>query len=456
MRPLVRACLVLLAIVAGSSAFAGPAEPGSGTLPRIVVAFANEPHAAPGPAGTTGSSYGGDGYRVSQSAVRQVHRVAATYALREVTSWPIQVLSMHCVVFEIGDGRPVAAVLAALSKDSGVMLAQPLQEFHTLTGADGGASTVAGAGARTAAAASASTAPAANASTAAAAATAAYNDPLYDLQTNMTALGIARAHQRTQGAGVRVALIDTGVDAGHPDLRGRVVRTHSFLATAAPSSAALRHGTAMAGVIAAVANNHIGIVGIAPLAQIEVFEACWQLAPASDAAACNTFTLARALAGALASGAPLVNLSFAGPADPLLTALVQVGLKRGVAFVGAAAGADAPFPTAIPGVITAAASEQQPLPPGALAAPAQHVLTLRPGTEYDFESGTSIAAAEISGVIALLMSAAPGHLTTDSITAALRGSPGSAAQPLVDVNAALTRLDALQARAAVATHGTPL
>jgi len=445
MRPFVRACLVLLAIVAGNTAFAEPPAPGSGALPRIVVAFANESHAAPGPAGTTGSSYGGDGYRVSQSAARQVHRVAATYALREVTSWPIQVLSMHCVVFEIGDGRPVGTVLAALSKDSRVMLAQPLQEFHTLTGADAGAST---------AAAAASTAASAS-TTAGAAATPAYNDPLYDLQTNMTALGIARAHQRTQGAGVRIALIDTGVDASHPDLRGRVVRTHSFLATPAASGSALRHGTAMAGVIAAVANNHIGIVGIAPLAQIEVFEACWQLAPASDAAACNTFTLARALAGALASGAPLVNLSFAGPADPLLTALVQVGLKRGVAFVGAAAGADAPFPTAIPGVITAAASEQ-PLPPGALGAPAQHVLTLRPGTEYDFESGTSIAAAEISGVIALLMSAAPGHLTTDSIVAALRGNPGSAAPPLVDVNAALTRLDALQARTAAATHGTQL
>jgi len=124
----------------------------------------------------------------------------------------------------------------------------------------------------------------------------------------------------------------------------------------------------MAGLIAAVANNHIGIVGIAPQAQLEVFEACWQLRPDSDAAVCNTFTLAQALAAALASGAPLINLSIAGPADPLLSALVQSGLKHGVTFVGAASGADEGFPTAIAGVLAASGNEQA-LPPGALGAP---------------------------------------------------------------------------------------
>jgi subtilisin family serine protease len=387
-----------------------------------VVAFANEPLASPGPAGTTGSRYAGTGYGVGQSAQRQAHKVAATYGLREVTSWPIQLLSMHCVVFEVSNGRPVPEVLAELAKDSRVVLAQPLQEFHTLTSE--GAPAAAG----TAGATGAAGGP--------------YNDPLYDLQTNMAALGIARAHERTQGAGVRIALIDTGVDVDHPDLRGASVHSHSFIDRQV-SPGSLRHGTAMAGVIAAVANNHIGIVGIAPRAHIEVFEACWQLAPGSDAAACNTFTLARALAAALASGATLVNLSFAGPADPLLAALVQTGLKRGVTFVGAAA-PDAPFPTAIPGVITAAGMEQ-PLPPGALPAPSQHVLTLRPGGEYDFESGTSVAAAEITAVLALLVAASPARLPTATLVALLAGPTASAAvsaQAPVDVNAALARLDA--------------
>ena len=318
-------------------------------------------------------------------------------------------------------------MVAKLSKDSRVVLAQPLQEFHTLTTA--------------------------GASAAPSAATAPYNDPLYDLQTNMTALGIARAHERTQGAGVRIALIDTGVDLDHPDLRGASVHSRSFIDRPV-SPGLLRHGTAMAGLIAAVANNHIGIVGIAPRAEIEVFEACWQLAPASDAASCNTFTLARALAAALSSGAPLVNLSFAGPADPLLTALVHTGLKRGVTFIGAAAPAEAPFPTAIPGVISAAGTER-PAPAGALAAPSQHVLTLRPGGEFDFESGTSVAAAEITAVLALLVSASPARLPTATLVSLLEGPTGAvaaAAVPPVDVNAALSRLDATHGSSTIAAR----
>jgi subtilisin family serine protease len=405
-----RAAIASVAILA---AYALAAPPAQAPLPRIVVAFANHAHSAPGAAGATGSHYGGGGYRVSQSAQAQARRVAAAYSLREVASWPIQALEMHCVVFEITNGRLVPEVLAALSKDPRVVLAQPLQEFHTL----------------------ADSLPAPPA----------YNDPLYDLQTNLVALGIARAHRRTQGEGVRIALIDTGVDASHPDLRGRVVHSRSFIATRAPGGS-LRHGTAMAGVIAAVANNHIGIVGIAPLARLEVLEACWQLAPDSDAAACNTFTLAQALAAALASGAPLVNLSIAGPADPLLSALVEHGLRRGVTFVGAAPGPDGGFPTAIPGVISAGGTEHS-LPPGAFAAPSEHVLTLRPAEQYDFESGSSVAAAELTGVIALLMSASSKRLDTARIASLLSESTAqvhtAAGDPSpVDVNAALARLDA--------------
>jgi len=447
-RSFTRALLALL-IAAGPALAAPPAE--TTALPKIVVAFANEPLSSPGPAGTTGSRYSGTGYSVGQSAQRQAHAVAAQYSLREVRSWPIRVLSMHCVVYEIANGRPVEEMLAALSKDARVVLAQPLQDFHTLTGGAVPGSAVPGSAASGGAALTSTAKHGAGAGASAPP----YNDPLYDLQTNMTALGIARAHARVQGAGVHIAIIDTGVDLTHPDLHGASLRSRSFLDDQT-SAASLRHGTAMAGVIAAVANNHIGIVGVAPQARIEVFEACWQLAPGKDAAACNTFTLARALAAALASGAQLVNLSFAGPADPLLAALVEAGLKRGVTFVGAAAGPDAPFPTSIPGVIAAGGTEQ-PLPPGALGAPSQHVMTLRPGGEYDFESGTSIAAAEITGVLALLISASPTRLSTTTLISLLTGPtavrPGD--PPPVDVNAALARLDAMHGGNTIAARATP-
>lgn len=399
MRSLLRVLGALAVLAAGAALAAPPAAPGT----RIVVTFANPAHAAPAPAGTTGSRYGGDGYRTGQSAQQQARHLAAAYRLREVDSWPIQALAMHCVVFEVTDGRPVGEVLAAVSRQSGVLIAQPFNEFHTLSSPP---------------------------------ASATYNDPLYDMQTNLTALGIPQAHLRTQGAGVQVALIDTGVDVSHPDLRGRIASTHSYLKGAPPGEGALRHGTAVAGLIAAVANNHIGMVGVAPQARLEVFEACWQLAADADAAACNTLTLAQALAGALASRAPLVNLSLAGPADPLLSALVQVGLKRGVIFVAAAAPPESGFPAQIPGVIVAGGSEQA-LSAATLAAPAQHVLTLRPHGEYDFASGSSVAAAQVSGVIALLLAAAPGELSAARVVELLRGQTAA-----VDVNGALSRLDA--------------
>src|SRR5215472_15636759 len=134
--------LTLLLACAAATAYARVADPAAeasaGTapasaLPRIVVAFANEPSSAPGPAGSTARRYTGDGYRVSQSAERNARRVAAQYSLREVASWPIRELAMHCVVFEITSGRPAADVLAALAHDPRVVLAQPLHEFHTLT-----------------------------------------------------------------------------------------------------------------------------------------------------------------------------------------------------------------------------------------------------------------------------------------------------------------------------------
>jgi subtilisin family serine protease len=412
----------------------------------VVVTFANDPYRPAQRAGTTGRRYAGGTYGLAQAALNNAQRVAAAYSLRQVASWPIKELGVHCVVYEIPDTRSVAEVLASLTKDPRVTLAQPLQEFHTST-----SDTTPGT----------------------------YNDPLYGLQTNLVALDISAAHQRSQGAGIKVALIDTGVDSAHPDLHERISGTRSFVTTnlftpaaaaPTPAAASYRHGTAMAGLIAAVANNKVGIVGIAPLARIEVFEACWQLKPNTDAAACNTFTLAQALAAALEARIPLINLSIAGPADPLLTALVRSGLKRGVIFVGSATGAGDAFPANINGVIGVANGDDPQHNPAertpdqhnsgqndggaaTLAAPATHVLTLRPDAQYDFESGASVAAAEMTGVVALLLSANT-HLTADSIVSLLKSSAGGATQAAaIDVDAALVKAEAAKGGGRLARSG---
>lgn len=428
MRAVVHASLLSLFIFGAGVGTSGAAEPvasASVTHARVVVTFANVPRQAPGPAGSTGRRYTGDGYLLAQSAHSDAKRVAAKYSLREVANWPIRSLAIHCVVYEIPDDRPVTTVLAQLQKDSTVALAEPLSEFHTLSDPKP---------------------PVAAASTP-------YNDPLYDLQTNLPALGIATAHERSQGSGIRIALIDTGVDTRHPDLRGRIVKTRSFVDHRAPTAASYRHGTAMAGLIAAVANNHIGIVGIAPMAQLEVFEACWQLRPDNDEAVCNTFTLAKALAAALDSGITLVNMSIAGPRDPLLASLIDVAIKRGVTFVGAVAEPADAFPTGISGVI-AAQGQQRSLKADAFSVPANHILTLRPDGQYDFESGTSVAAAELTGVIALLMSSADTRLSTGSIVSLLKATQdtGGPAAGSINVNEALARLDVERHRGRVAAR----
>ena len=395
------AALVLSAWI-GAPASADTAPTFDSSHHFVVVTFANDPFRPTSRAGTTGRRYTGGTYGVAQGAHNNAQRIANTYSLKQVDSWPIKQLGVHCVVYEIPDNRSVAEVLAALSKDPKITLAQPLQEFHTLT----------------------SPPPA-------------YNDPLYGLQTNLVSLDIAAAHERSQGAGVKVALIDTGVDSKHPDLQDRIAASRSFVPTRSPTppvAGSFRHGTAMAGLIAAVANNKVGIVGIAPLAQIEVFAACWQLTANADAAACNTFTLAKAIAAAIDAGIPLVNMSIAGPADPLLSALVQSGLKRGIIFVGSAADDGDSFPANIKGVIGVGNSESSH-PRATLTAPATHVMTLLPDNEYDFESGTSVAAAEITGVVALLLSA-NNRLTRDSVVALLKSSPS------LDVDAALVQVEA--------------
>jgi subtilisin family serine protease len=428
MRAVVHASLLSLFFLGAGAGMGRAAEPvGSASIthPRVVVTFANVPRQSPGPAGSTGRRYTGDGYLLAQSAHSDAKRVATRYSLREVANWPIRSLAIHCVVYEIPDDRPVTAVLAQLQKDSTVALAEPLSEFHTLS--DPKPPTTAAA--------------------------APYNDPLYDLQTNLPALGIATAHEHSQGSGIRIALIDTGVDSRHPDLRGRIVKTRSFVDHHAPTVASYRHGTAMAGLIAAVANNHIGIVGIAPLAQLEVFEACWQLRPDNDEAVCNTFTLAKALAAALDSGITLVNMSIAGPQDPLLASLIDVAIRRGVTFVGAVAEPADAFPTGISGVI-AAQGQQRSLRADAFSVPASHILTLRPDGQYDFESGTSVAAAELTGVIALLMSSADTRLSTGSIVSLLKGTGGTGgpAAGSINVNEALTQLNLEQHRGRVAAR----
>src|SRR5262245_61924563 len=224
-------------------------------------------------------------------------------------------------------------------------------------------------------------------------------------------MGVEAAHHSSRGRGVRVAVIDTGLGDGHPDLAGRVVETRDFVGAGRADAHAEAHGLAVAGLIAASADNGEGIVGVAPEADIVALRSCWQPDPSREAA-CNSFTLALALAAAIDLRTPVINLSLTGPRDPLLERLLERAIHHGAVVVGAVpedAAASVSFPTALASVIAVqsaeAAGADRAAADGAawVLAPGRELLTLAPGGRYDFENGSSLAAAQVSGVVALLL-----------------------------------------------------
>ncbi len=340
----------------------------------IIAAVANEPVAYVARAGSTPRGYDAVADYGPSSHARQVMRaLESEYGLREVSAWPIEPLHMHCAVLELPAGSDRNAVLAALAKDPRVKLTQPLQTFATRTEN--------------------------------------YNDPYVGLQRGFQQMDVAEAHPWSRGEGVKIAIIDTGADILHPDLRASIAAAANFVDADDAQFRRDRHGTEMAGVIAAVANNRQGIVGIAPSARLLIFKACWQARAGVDDASCNSFTLARALAAAFDAHAQVINLSLAGPDDPLLSDLIREGQRRGVLFVGAAMDASE-TPNGLlsqAGIIEVASAESAGSTTGpVLYAPGREILTLFPGGHYDFASGASIATAQVSGVVALMLAREPG------------------------------------------------
>jgi subtilisin family serine protease len=359
---------LLAAVVLAAEPVHTPAEVRASPAQYIVVAVDNPVSARPGAVGGTAHGYGsGSNYRVSPNAASRARELAEQYSLTRVSEWPIEKLGMHCVLFRIPPGTTREAVIEKLRGDKRVIIAQPLNEFESATSNP-------------------------------------FDDPYAKLQANVQALAVAEAHRVSRGNGVRVAIIDTGIDTSHPDLAGRTQLTRNYVDDDARTFRADRHGTQVAGLIAAVANNGIGIVGVAPDVRLMALKACWQ-GTATAAGRCNTFTIAQAIADALAERAQVINLSLVGPSDPLLEALVAKATDAGVIVVGAVSSDPRlAFPARLPRVLAVAEAEASgDEGVDVLRAPARDIVTLVPDGHYDFASGNSLATAQVSGVVALLL-----------------------------------------------------
>jgi hypothetical protein len=218
-------------------------------------------------------------------------------------------------------------------------------------------------------------------------------------------------HKLARGEKIRVAVIDSGADLAHPELQG--VLAGNFDAVGG-DTAPHAHGTAMAGAIMAQAQ----LQGVAPAARLLAARAfSGNSAPAS--ANGTTYHILSALDWAAGEGARVVNLSFAGPQDRLLSRSLAGAKSKGMVAVAAAGngGANAAplYPGADPNVIAVTATDAQDKPFAqanrgsyiAVAAPGVDVLAAEPGGRYAFSSGTSIAAAHVSGLVALLLEKRP-------------------------------------------------
>jgi hypothetical protein len=337
----------------------------------IVVTVADDVRVLQGRAGSTPRGYDGlQRYETSGAARSTMKALAGEYHLTQLAEWPIPLLKVHCAVFQIPSDSTQAMILQVLRSEPRVRLAEPMGVFETRSET--------------------------------------YNDPYVGLQSGFKQLDVADAHGLSRGEGVRVAVIDTGVDIGHPDLAKRVVATRDLVGGTADQFRRDRHGTEVTGVIGALANNHVGIVGVAPGVKVIALKACWQLEENTDNARCNSFTLAKAISAAIDLKSQVVNLSLGGPSDRLLSELVQTGIQRGIVFVGAASGPGPGFPQDVPGVLAVSASESGTSAQHWLHAPGREILTLLPKGHYDFASGSSLAVAHVTGTVALMLAHHPG------------------------------------------------
>ncbi|HEY1545482.1 MAG TPA: S8 family serine peptidase [Xanthobacteraceae bacterium] len=275
----------------------------------------------------------------------------------------------------------------------------------------------------------------------------AVGDPM---QYVVSKLHLPQAHALATGDHVLVAVIDSGIDARHPELSGAVAGGFdAFGGDAAPH----RHGTAMASAIA----GHGRLMGVAPSARILAVRAFEGEAGGAHG---TTTRVLDALQWTVHSAARVVNMSFTGPPDPEVHKIIAAARQKGMVLV-AAAGNDGPraapdYPAAYPEVIAVTATDIDDrllsvANHGAyvsVAAPGVEIFVAAPQGGYGFTTGTSVATAHVSGLAALLLERDP-RLTPAAVQAILmktardlgpKGRDDEYGAGLVDAYAALLAL----------------
>ena len=235
------------------------------------------------------------------------------------------------------------------------------------------------------------------------------------------------------GKGVTIGLIDTGIDLNQPGFGDADISVFDVLPGREVND--LGHGTALAGLM--LANR--GFDGIAPGAQLVAIRAFDT--GADGAAVSGSYEIAAAIDLAADEGVDVLNLSFAGPRDPLVLSVLDDAAEAGMIFAAAAGNGGPEAAPAYPGahrdaIAVTATDIKDRLFSGAnrghyiaVAAPGVDVLSPVPGTAFEMLTGTSIATAHVTAIVALMLERKPGldrEEVIDILTESARdlGEPG--------------------------------
>jgi thermitase len=248
------------------------------------------------------------------------------------------------------------------------------------------------------------------------------NDPLFRQQYAPQITRAPEAWARTAGRGVAIAIVDTGIDTGHPDLRANLVPGYNSLTRNSNAKDDNGHGTHCAGVAAAQAGNNEGITGIAPQAKLMPIKVLAADGGGSDA------SVAEGIVWAVDHGAEIISLSLGGPGESRVMRDAIVYAQAKGAVVVAAMGNDGTnersFPAAYPGVIAVGASDARDAIADfsqwgnwiTVSAPGVQIMSTMPTYKVDANDygyplryasmdGTSMATPAVAGLAALLKSA---------------------------------------------------
>ena len=240
-------------------------------------------------------------------------------------------------------------------------------------------------------------------------------------QYQLAKLRLPQAHALTQGDNIKVAVIDSEIDAWHPDLAGSIAQAFDVTGTPAMPD---RHGTAVAGLIA----GHGRLTGTAPGAQLLAIRAF-----DGAGAPANSLDILKAIDWAVANGARVIDMNFAGPTDPAIRRSLEAAARKNIVLVAPAGNGGAKSPPNFPAsdsnviAVSATGADDKPFDRSsrggniALAAPGANITVAIPNGGYETSSDTSYAAAEVSGIVALMLARKPG-LKLAKVLSVLRAS----------------------------------